>query len=255
MHGRVLVLLALVGESAAGKFGAQSHRRFVLLHGSGTSAGAFTASPTAIGGKSFLTGVPRRTDAGSAAPPNWMYAAVDSGSSDGSWFDDDTMKRAELSIAAVEEAIQDFGAVGVIGHEQGATVAALIAARSALGEGIPLKFAVICGAAMPTHEPYAELLHRMRDSGAALPGGTLHCIGGADASTEAASALELAACFAPSGTEILRHERGGAMPGESWWEETRGFPERVTGGRYWCTQHRGPWMYTARKASSGQPSS
>ena len=128
-----LLLLALLGESAAGKFGAQSHRRFVLLHGSGTSAGAFTASPTAIGAKDFLTGVPRRTDAGSAAPPNWMYAAVDSGSSDGSWFDEDTMKRAELSIAAVEEAIQDFGAVGVIGHEQGATVAALIAARSALG--------------------------------------------------------------------------------------------------------------------------
>ena len=128
-----LLLLALLGEAAAGKFGAQSHRRFVLLHGSGTSAGAFTASPTAIGAKDFLTGVPRRTDAGSAAPPNWMYAAVDSGSSDGSWFDEDTMKRAELSIAAVEEAIQDFGAVGVIGHEQGATVAALIAARSALG--------------------------------------------------------------------------------------------------------------------------
>ena len=33
------------------------------------------------------------------------------------------------------------------------------------------------------------------------------------------------------------------------------FPERVTGGRYWCTQHRGPWMYKARKPSSGQPSS
>ena len=248
---RVLFLLALVGESAAGKFGASSHRRFVLLHGSGTSAGAFTASPTAMGGKRFLDGVPRRMDAGSAAPPNWMYAAIDAGSGDGSWFDEGTMKRADLSIVAVEDAIEEFGAVGVIGHEQGATVAALIAARSALGEGIPLKFAVLCAGAMPTHKPYAELLHRMRDSGAALPGGTLHCIGGADASAE-----ELAACFtgADRNCEILRHDRGSAMPGESWWEETRGFPERVTGGRYWCTQHRGPWMYKARKPSSGQPS-
>ena len=97
---RVLFLLALVGESAAGKFGASSHRRFVLLHGSGTSAGAFTASPTAMGGKKFLDGVPRRTDAGNAAPPNWMYAAIDAGSGDGSWFDEGTMKRADVSIAA-----------------------------------------------------------------------------------------------------------------------------------------------------------
>ena len=116
-HALALIVLYLIGDSAAGKFGAQSHRRFVLLHGSGISAGAFTVSPTASGGKSFLTGVPRRTDAGSAAPPNWLYAAVDSGSSDGSWFEEDTFARADLSIAAVEDAIQDFGAVGVIGHE------------------------------------------------------------------------------------------------------------------------------------------
>lgn len=50
---------------------------------------------------------------------------------------------------------------------QGATVAALIAARSALGEGTALQFAVMCGAVMPTHKPYAELLHRLRDSDAA----------------------------------------------------------------------------------------
>ena len=107
--------------------------------------------------------------------------------------------------------------MGVIGHEQGATVAALIAARSALGEGPALQFAVMCGAAMPTHKPcaapnnlsspshlttlallahdvslskltltptrYAELFHRLRDSDAAsIP--TLHCIGGSDASAE-----------------------------------------------------------------------
>ena len=225
-----LVLLTLVDESAAGKFGAQSPRRFVLLHGSGTSAGAFTVSPTAAGGKNFLEGVPRRTDAGSVAPPNWLYAAVDSGSSDGSWFEENTFKRLDIAIAAVEEAIEDFGAVGVIGHEQGATVAALVAARSALGEG-PCSLSCI-GPQPPAHQPWARR----------------HCIGGADASAEA-----LAACFGTA-AEVLRHERGGAMPGPSWWEETRGYPERITGGKYWCTQHRGPWMYSARKASSGQPS-
>lgn len=203
-------------------------------------------SPTASGAKDFIAGVPRRTDAGSVAPPNWLYAALDSGSADGCWWQDG-YKGAEAAIKAVEDSIEEFGAAGVIGHEQGATLAALVAARSALGEGSrPLKFAVLCGAEMPTQGPYAELLQRLRDTpDASIP--TLHCIGSEDPQAEA-----LAACFGPQ-AEVLRHDKGSAMPGSDWWEQTRAFPERITGGRYWCTQHRGPFRYDAAGSTGLKP--
>lgn len=193
-------------------------------------------SPTRSGGKAFLTGIPRRTDAGSVAPPNWLYSALDASNANGDWWDDD-FRGAETSIASVEEAIVEQGIAGLVGHEMGGTLAAIVAARSALGEGPPLKFAVVCSAAMPATGPYADLLARLQESPeASVP--TLHCIG----SDGVEDAEQLAACFAPS-AEILRHERGRAMPDETWWEQTRGYPERVTGGRFWCTQHHGPWTY------------
>ena len=54
--------------------------------------------------------------------------------------------------------------------------------------------------------------------------------------------------FAPS-SEILWHERGSAMPPPGWWEQTRGFPERVTGGNRWVTQYGGPFYYAKKKSS------
>jgi hypothetical protein len=129
-------------------------------------------------------------------------------------------------------------AVGIIGHERGATLAALVAARSALGEGVPLKFAVLCGASMPSAAPYVELLSRMHDTNAPIP--TLHCI--SESGVEPESAEALAACFAPS-ADILWHDRGVAMPSASWWEASRGFPERATGGNRWVTQFAGPFYY------------
>ena len=64
-----------------------------------------------------------------------------------------------------------------------------------------------------------------------------------DAVTPPEQAEELAACFGPS-AEILWHDGGSAMPGLSWWEETKGFPERAIGGNRWCTQFLGPWWYS-----------
>ena len=72
---------------------------------------------------------------------------------------------------------------------------------------------------------------------------TLHCIGRADAGSEEAE--ELAACFGPA-AEVLWHDNGSAMPGRSWWELTRGFPERATGGVQWCTQFAGPFFYNSQ---------
>ena len=242
----VSAIAGVVAQKAA--IGAESARRFLLLHGRGTTAGAFLNSATARGAKDFLSGVPRRVDAGGILiPPNWQYSTLDAGSGDGGWWADDKFKGVDASIAAIESAIVDDQAVGIIGHEQGAVVAALCAARSALGEGPPLKFAILCGARMPTADAYVELLHRLRDTpGASIP--TLHCMSKTDGVHPSESAEELAACFAPS-SEILWHERGSAMPPPGWWEQTRGFPERVTGGNRWVTQYGGPFYYAKKKSS------
>lgn len=184
--------------------------------------------------------VRRRTDAGNRVPPNWQWEALDAGSSDGTWWSDgEQYKGIEASIAAVEAAVLDTGAAGIIGHEQGATLAAIVAARAALGEGPALKFVVVCGGTMPTGK-YAGVLERQRDDSTVEPICSLHCFDkGMDG---AKSAEELAACFAPS-AEILWHENGIALPAASWWEQTRAFPERVTGGKQWCTQFKGPFNY------------
>ena len=240
----LLVVSATAGVVAQkASIGAESARRFLLLHGRGTTAGAFLNSATARGAKEFLSGVPRRVDAGGILiPPNWQYSAVDAGTADGGWWANDNFDGLEPSIAAVESAIVANQAVGIIGHEQGAVVAALCAARSALGEGAPLKFAIICGARMPTADVYVELLQRLRDTpGASIP--TLHCMSKTDGVHPPESAEELATCFAPS-AEILWHERGSAMPPRGWWEQTQAFPERVTGGNRWVTQFGGPFYYT-----------
>ena len=214
----------------AAPIGADSPRRFLLLHGSGTTAGAFVNSPTARGAKEFLTGVPRRVDTGILIPPNWIYSALDAGFADGWWEGDDKFKNVDKSIAEVEAAIEEQQAAGIIGHEQGATLAALVAARSALGEGVPLKFAVMCGATMPTEgSAPAALLERLRSTpSASIP--TLHCISKSDTVTPPELSEELARCF---DGKVIWHDRGVAMPGRSWWEESEGFPEYCIGGGPW----------------------
>ena len=140
-----------------------SSRRMLILHGSGTSAGAFVNSDSAVGGKNFISGIPCRMDAGNRVPPNWQWEVLDAGSGDGSWWPEgaDPTSGLDAAVAAVEVAMAATGAVGLIGHEQGATVAAVVAARSALGQGPPLEFAVACGACMPTGK-YGELLQRLQ---------------------------------------------------------------------------------------------
>ena len=208
-------------------------------------------SRTASGARNFISGIPCRTDAGGIIPPNWMCTALDANTPDGTWWTTiepntrnagDAFSGIEASIASVEAAVKEQECVGIIGHEQGATLAAIVSARSALGEGPPLKFAVLCDASMPQAGPYADLLIRLRDSPAAsIP--TLHCVSESDGVSPGA-AEELAACF--TGAEILYHDGGGAMPGPSWWELTKAFPERVTGGNRWVTQHSGPFWYDSK---------
>lgn len=243
--GMAFIVAALAASSHGfAAIGAESPRRFMLLHGSGQSAGGFVNSKSAAGAKNFLSGVPLRVDAGGIIPPNWQFSALDAGSGDGSWWTGgEAMTGSGAAIANVEAAIQEQQAVGIVGHEQGALLAAIVAARAALGEGPPLKFAVICGATMPKAAAYVELLQRLSDAGGcATP--TLHCIGTSD--PDRAGAEELASHFGAS-AEIMWHDNGSAMPDKGWWERSEGYFERVTGGNRWVTQYGGARFYDGKR--------
>lgn len=240
MHLESLTLaLAFATFTPANALLYANRRSFLLIHGKGTSAGAFANSPTAAGAKDFIAGVPRRPDQGTGfVPLNWQYVAVDAGTEDGSWWQGSDLRGMEASVATVEAAIEEGeGSItGLVGHGQGGLVAAVVAARAALGLGpvgtassksldpTALKFAVICGAAMPEAGTYADLLRQMRDSRDAGIR-TLHCLSEDDPTSQLGK--ELAACF--PNAETLWHGRGAAMPDRSWWKETKAFPDRATG--------------------------
>ena len=116
-------------------------------------------------------------------------------------------------------------------------------ARAALGEGPQIKFAVCCGALMPTKGPYADLFERLRATDAALTVPTLHCL--SKSSSVCEESEQLAECFGPS-ARLLWHDNGDALPSSSWWEETQGFPEKSIGGNRWVTQYAGPFYYPDR---------
>ena len=238
----MLLLAMVVGVVSFPAIGAESGRRFLLLHNSYTTSGAFPNSPTAKGAKDFLFGVPRRVDANSVlVPPNWQYSGIEATFDDGWWKGD--FDGLEQSIAKIEDAIDTYQTTGIIGHEQGATAAAIVAARAALGEGPQIKFAVCCGALMPTKGPYADLFERLRATDAALTVPTLHCL--SKSSSVCEESEQLAECFGPS-ARLLWHDNGDALPSSSWWEETQGFPEKSIGGNRWVTQYAGPFYYPDR---------
>ena len=101
-------------------------RSLLLLHGSGG------------GGAEFA----RRL--GTSLAP-WKLEAIDAPSGSGRWWTYPAGERsytasayegAEESIAAVERALVRGNHAGLLGFSQGAMLAAIIAARSALGEGV-----------------------------------------------------------------------------------------------------------------------
>ena len=185
-------------------------KTLLMLHGSGQTSSAFLISPTKRGAKHFLSGMPWPN----RFKLNWKYKAIDAGNAEGSWMED-----VDASVAAIEMAIEEEGISGLVGFEEGGTVAAVVAARKATR----LKFAVICAAAMPTDASHTALLNQLRDSpDATIP--TLHCLSKADSMSAQGEAL--AACFAPGG-ELLWHEGGAAMPPRDWWSLSGAFPERA----------------------------
>ena len=160
-------LLFAVNVALAESLQYNNNRHFLMIHGSGMSGAAFLSSPTERGARNFLNGVPLRADHSTGlVPANWQYAALDARTDDGTWFGDG-FKGLDKAVATVESVLASRPEVaGIVGHEQGGTVAAVVAARAALGEGPrPLAFAIICGASMPTAKPYAEVLQRLRSDG------------------------------------------------------------------------------------------
>ena len=154
MQKRALVaVLLLPAHGSAVIF----NRKILLLPGSCSSAGAFLNMPT---GAAPLIGAAKATyhDGGRLA---WLFEAIDPQTPSGEWFcPGGTGEGADESIAAVEAALEAGGFAGLVGFDDGAALASLVAARAALGEGCAgrLQFAVMCSATMP--KPYEPLLHR-----------------------------------------------------------------------------------------------
>lgn len=224
--------------------GAYSTRRIMLLHGTGSSASSFLNSPTRRGAKDFIAGIPaegiwnsneRWNKPGMRKSTwNWHISALDA-AGDGDWHSSDgSFGGLDGSVAQVEAAIEEREVTCLIGLEQGGLVAAIVAARAALGESScsRLRAAIICGAAMPDSPQHVDLLHRLRDApDASLP--TLHCLSESDAVSPLGQ--ELAACFGAS-AELLWHPLGNAMPSRYWWKDSdafleRAWQERWSGGR------------------------
>ena len=245
MRRQVLLLTSSLAATSVAfpAIGADNTRRIMLLHGTGSSASSFMNSPTRHGAKDFIAGIPAEGLWSSNAlwnKPgmkksrwNWHISALDADGPDGNWYASEGGSKQLLgldaSIARVEQAIVERDVTALVGLEQGGLVAACVAARAALGEGLGagrLRSAILCGTAMPAEgTECADLLHRMRDTeDASLP--TLHCLSMSDTVSPAELGKELAACFGPS-AELLWHGGGNAMPSRQWWKDSDAFLERA----------------------------
>ena len=195
-----------------------SSRKVLLLHGSGSSAGAFLNR-----GAMGIQGAASASyhDGGRLA---WLFGAMDwdVGFEDdlewGEWWTRPAEEASPAGFAAAEKAIDNIMAKvrdeeydGIVGFSEGAMIAAVIAARAVLDPDFrgPMSFAVMCGGAVPA--PYEDLLARARDdpSAAMLP--TVHCLSQLDTVRGPEQGERLAAFFGPEAL-IAWHEAGHAMP-------------------------------------------
>ena len=208
---RLLVVTAVTPANAV--------RRILCLHYSGGSAVPFV---TRAAGPLRGAAASKYRDGRGAF---WEFEGIDAPNGDGVWWEyegqwsDDSRRSfnveryegADESIAVVEQQLSTGRFSGLMGLGQGALLAAIVAARAALGEtSVPssLQFAIICGGATPM--PFKPLLTRLRDTAdAGLP--TLHCLSAADANHPAELGEELASYFEPH-AKLSWHSAGSALP-------------------------------------------
>lgn len=96
----------------------------------------------------------------------------------------------------------------VVGHSQGAMLAAILLARGRLGHGPYCGAGVLSGAAWPL--PFADLIEAF-PAGAGPAPRTLHSLSEVDTVNPPAQALQLAEAM---GGQVLRHTLGHVIPGK-----------------------------------------
>ena len=217
MRELVLSLALLIARASAGK-------SILCLHGRGGSASAFLARGLAplrdTSAASYgIKGRARR-------PVAWEFDAIDSTDVSGGWwsypegqrsYNADSYTGADESIAAVEAELATGRYCGLLGYSQGAMLAAVVAARVALGEDdlgddarAKLKFAVIASAALPA--PFRPVFDRLKEAGGAPTLPTLHCLSTSDTVNPPALGEELAECFGSASAQVLWHDAGHELP-------------------------------------------
>lgn len=199
---------------------AEGRNTILCLHGRGGGAFSFLAHNIAPlrDTTAACYGIPGRARRATA----WKYDAIDSEDASGGWWSYPEGERsysakefvgAEASIAAVEAELATGLYCGLLGFSQGAALAACIAARVSLGEGNEdaarhLRFAVICGTALP--QPFRPVFEKLQEAGdAAVP--TLHCLSRADTVNPPGLGEELARSFGAT-AQVLWHDAGHALP-------------------------------------------
>lgn len=206
---RSLTSLLLLGCASAS-------RRLLLLHGSTSSSGAFlNHGAGAMLGAAAAAYHDSGPHAWQISGANWddnLDVITDYGgwwlSTEQDSFDASTLSAGDGAIARVEEVLREGGFNGVMGFSTGGVVAAIVAARAALGEegaATNLDFAVCINGVAPA--AYEGLFRRLADSSTSLP--TLHLLSKADALSERGEAL--AQSFGPTAV-VQWHEAGHAMP-------------------------------------------
>eukprot|EP00900_Chrysochromulina_parva_P021226 jgi/Chrpa1/3737/Chrysochromulina_OHIO_Genome00003109-RA len=182
-----------------------SAMRVLCLHGKGGSAASFLDDLQPL--RSALPAIEFQTmDAPGGTRSWWTYPRGERSFSASSFSGDD------VSIAAVEAELVKGGYDGILGFSQGAMLAAVVAARSALGQGPPdskLSLTVCCGAALP--KPFEPLFAALRESGGAPAIRSLHCLSAVDTMNPPELGKALATSFGTSAS-LLWHDNGHTLP-------------------------------------------
>ena len=182
-----------------------SAMRVLCLHGKGGSAASFLDDLQPL--RSALPAIEfEAMDAPGGTRSWWTYPRGERSFSASSFSGDDE------SIAAVEAELVKGGYDGILGFSQGAMLAAVVAARSALGQGPPdskLSLTVCCGAALP--KPFEPLFAALRESGGAPAIRSLHCLSAVDTMNPPELGKALATSFGTSAS-LLWHDNGHTVP-------------------------------------------
>ena len=226
---RILPLVALLGRSRAMSVRSATTAgplRVLCLHGKGGSAREFAERTKFVSellppGEVELVCVDAPHSLGEGRGFAWWSQAPDGARS----YEAERFVGADESLAAIRTAWTDQPFDALLGHSQGAMLAAMVVAGCA-GDAVRPRAAIMTGAAWP--RPFGDALRALaaRD-GATIPP-TLHVLGRADGINPPEMGLEVAECC---GAEALVHwhDGGHIVPSDAAsCEVFRAFLARIT---------------------------